>query len=377
MQVLIKNMRKDRLYLLTFLSLSIIFLVISSVAIRYFVNAAADEVLETQLEFSKREARQIALLIGNQLEDGVSMEKAKSSTQQSIENSNLDAGFVSVFDWSGKIICHPDIKQLGQNISSRKSFVTSVSDDLTSEDFYNLLKKNEEINDTLALSDTKSKSEVVYLYPVKNSDWIVGAHANTQIVSQQINTLRKNFQNILLVMGILFILSSVLIVRLIGSRYEKNLEIKNEKLSDEIINLSKLNRAVDTYQQKVIDKPLNNISDEESMAKKRILTYIRHELLSVSTDDIAYIYTESTITYVVCFDGKRSTSNSSLDELFANLDNTYFFRANRQFIIAISAIDKIVRYGNNQLKILINPNSEVDIIISKNKASEFKKWLNL
>ncbi|GAA4966600.1 LytTR family DNA-binding domain-containing protein [Algibacter aquimarinus] len=370
-------MRKDRLYLLTFLSLSIIFLVISSVAIRYFVNAAADEVLETQLEFSKREARQIALLIGNQLEDGVSMEKAKSSTQQSIENSNLDAGFVSVFDWSGKIICHPDIKQLGQNISSRKSFVTSVSDDLTSEDFYNLLKKNEEINDTLALSDTKSKSEVVYLYPVKNSDWIVGAHANTQIVSQQINTLRKNFQNILLVMGILFILSSVLIVRLIGSRYEKNLEIKNEKLSDEIINLSKLNRAVDTYQQKVIDKPLNNISDEESMAKKRILTYIRHELLSVSTDDIAYIYTESTITYVVCFDGKRSTSNSSLDELFANLDNTYFFRANRQFIIAISAIDKIVRYGNNQLKILINPNSEVDIIISKNKASEFKKWLNL
>ena len=114
------------------------------------------------------------------------------------------------------------------------------------------------------------------------------------------------------------------------------------------------------------------------LQKRESLTYSRHELLPVSTQDIAYIYTENTITYVVCFDGKKSTSNASLDELFANLDNTYFFRANRQFIIAIAAIDKIVRYGNNQLKILIEPsNAEVDIIISKNRAAEFKKWLNL
>lgn len=367
-------MRKDKLYLLTFLSLSIIFLIISSVAIRYFVNAAADKVLDTQLEFSKREARQVAILIGNQLENGISKETTINNTQQSIENSNLEAGFVSIFDWSGIIICHPDIKQLGQKISPEESLVSSVSDDLTSEDLYNLLKKNEDSEDAISLND--SKSEVICLYPVKNSDWIVGAHANTQKVSQQIKTLRSNFQNILLVMGFLFILFSVLIVRLIGSNYEKRLEMKNEKLSDEIINLSKLNRAVNTYQKKVIDKPLMD-DDSDNLTKKRILTYVRNELLTIPTQDIAFIYTENGNTYVVCFDGKRSVSNSSLDELFTNLDNTYFFRANRQFIITISAIDKIVRYGNNQLKILINPNSEVDIIISKNKAAEFKKWLNL
>lgn len=371
-------MRKDKLYLLTFLSLSIIFLIISGVAIRYFVNAAAEKVLETQLEFSKREAKQVALLVGSQLEHGIPKEKTIANTQNSIESSNTNAGFVSVFDWSGKVVCHPDIKQLGQNISSKKSFVSSVSDDLTSKDFYNLLQDNSELKDSINLSNSTLKSEVIYIYPVKNSDWIVAAHANTLKVSNQINSLRSHFQNILLIMGFLFILFSVLIVRLIGSKYEKKLEIKNEKLSDEIISLSKLNRAVDSYQQKVIDSPSEEIADDsENIAKRRILTYIRHELLPVSTDDIAYIYTETTITYVVCFDGKRSTSSSSLDELFANLDNAYFFRANRQFIIAISAIDKIVRYGNNQLKILINPNSDVDIIISKNKASEFKKWLNL
>jgi len=369
-------MRKDRLYLLTLLSLSIIFLIISSVAIQYFVSAAADRVLETQLESSKREAKQVALLIGSQLENGISKETTIANTQQSIENSNLDAGFVSVFDWSGKIVCHPDVKQIDQSISTQESFVSSVSDDITSGDLYKFLQKNEGVSGELKFSDDPTTSEVVYLYPVKNSDWIVGAHANTHKISQQINTLRNNFQNILLVMGLLFILSSVVIVRIIGSRYEKKLEMKNEKLSDEIISISKLNSAVGTYQQKVIDTQVNE-DDAENATKKRILTYLRHELLSIPTNDIAYIYTESTITYVVCNDGKRSTTNVSLDELSANLDNAYFFRANRQFIIAISSIDKIVRYGNNQLKILINPDSEVDIIISKNKAAEFKKWLNL
>ncbi|WP_188373336.1 LytR/AlgR family response regulator transcription factor [Winogradskyella haliclonae] len=368
-------MRKDKLYLLTFLSLSLVFLIISSVAIRYFVNEAAEKVLETQLEFSQREAKQVAMLIGNQLENGMSKEVSIKSIQQSIENSNLDAGFVSVFNWSGDIVCHPDVKQLGQSISNKESFISSVSDKVTSQDLYKLLQKREDIDDTPSLKNNQD-SEVIFIYPVANSDWIVGAHANTFKVSQQIKKIRSNFQIILLVMGFLFILSSVLIVRLIGSKYEKKLEIKNEKLSDEIINLSKLNSALDTYQQQVSDRSLLN-EDVDSSTKKRILTYVRNELVSVSTEDIAYIYTDMGITYVLCSDGKRSTSNSSLDELYTNLDNTYFFRANRQFIIAISSIDKIVKYGNNQLKILINPSSEVDIIISKNKAAEFKKWLNL
>ena len=259
-------MRKDLLYLLTFLSVSIIFLIISSVAIRYFVNVAADSVLETQLEFSKREARQVALLVGTQLEHGISKEVAITNIQQSIENSNLDAGFVSVFDWSGKIICHPDVTQLGQKISQKESFVSSVSDDLTSKDLYSLLQDTKLANDV----SNNTSSEIIYLHPVKNSDWIVGAHTNTQKVSQQIDTLKSNFQNILLIMGFLFILSSVLIVRLIGSTYEKKLEVKNQKLSDEIISLAKLNSAVDTYQQKVTERPIEEEEDAENITKKRI-----------------------------------------------------------------------------------------------------------
>lgn len=75
-------------------------------------------------------------------------------------------------------------------------------------------------------------------------------------------------------------------------------------------------------------------------------------------------------------DGKLTTSNNSLDELYNDLDDSLFFRANRQFILSINSIDKILRYGNNQLKIVVVPKSDINIIVSKNKASEFKKWLN-
>ncbi|GMN09038.1 hypothetical protein MTsPCn9_05060 [Croceitalea sp. MTPC9] len=368
-------MRKDRLYLMTFLAITLIFLVISSIAARYFVKFSVDKVLETQLEFSKREAREVASLLGTQLKNGIAKDTVIASLQKSIESTDRTTGFVSMFNWSGKIVCHPDIKIVGESISPEQSFVSSVSDDLTSNDFYSLLQNKEEVGGIRDFEDASQESEVVYLYPVEYSDWIIAAHANTREVMAQISDLKNKFYTILVIMGLLIIISSVVTVRLIGSTYEKRLEAKNLKLSNEVVNLAKLNSAVNAYQQKV-EHSVGDKKDDNA-SKKRILTYRRNELKPVPTEEIAYIYMENTITYVVCIDEKRSTSNSSLDELFSNLDSAYFFRANRQFIIAISAIEKIVKYGNNQLKILVNPNSEVDIIISKNKAAEFKQWLNL
>mgnify|MGYP001794075637 FL=1 len=369
------------MYLLSFLTVALIFLIVSSVAIEYFVKHSADRLLHTQLESSKREAKEFATFIGEQVNNGGEKNVAITALQKSISNANLDMGFISMFDWSGRIICHPDIKTVGQLITPQESFVSSVSDNLTPEDFYTLIKQKKEGGGIRDFEDGTQDSEVVYLYPVNGTDWMIAAHANIAKVSNEIDSLRNRFYIILGIMGLVMILTSVIAVRLIGSSYEKKLEAKNQKLSDEVINLAKLNKAVGEYQQRVSQETETlqeeNDDDEGGNKRRRILTYIRNELKPVSTEEIAYIFTETTITYVVCFDGKRSTSNLSLDELMSNLDENFFFRANRQFIIAISAIEKIVKYGNNQLKIVVNPDSAVDIIISKNKAAEFKQWLNL
>ncbi|UII77316.1 LytTR family transcriptional regulator [Flagellimonas sp. HMM57] len=376
-------MRKDRLYFFTFLAITVIFVLIAGISTRSFIKVSANNLLNTQLESSKREAREIASLIGFQLASGIPKDSVIANVQRSIENTNLENGFICMFDWSGKEICHPDITKVGQQINPNQSSVTSVDGEMTSEDFYELLTNKKSFGGVRDFKEEDRDSEIIYLYPVKNSDWIIAAHANVKKISTQIDDIRNKFYVIFIIMGAALILCSVIMVRIIGSAYEKKLEAKNQKLEDqnqrlgdEVVNLAKLNKDLDSYQQRVVDDKLNVQQTESEKNKKRILTYVRNELRPISTEDIAYIYTESTITYVVCFDGSRSTTNVSLDELFSNMDESHFYRANRQFIVAISAINKIIKYGNNQLKILVDPNSEVDIIISKNKAAEFKQWLN-
>ena len=119
-----------------------------------------------------------------------------------------------------------------------------------------------------------------------------------------------------------------------------------------------------------------NIEGDDGRIKNRLLGHSKDKLISVRVDEIAFINTENSLTTITCLDGQKHSSTSSLDELINNLDPSYFFRANRQFIISVKGIYEIFRYGNNQLKIKLNPASSKTIVISKNKVAEFKKWLN-
>jgi len=355
--------------LFTFLAIMLIYVLIAAISIRFLVKESVTELLGSQLQSSKREAMEVAKLVGFQLENEISREKIIAVAQQSITDTEDENGFLGILDWSGKQICHPDITQVGQIVDTEHALVTSVGDESTTADLYELVDQKRTGSDVGA-------SEIVYLYPVANSDLIVAAYANTDKLQAQVKDLGNRFYMIFSIMGFTIVLGSVILVRLIGSSYEKRLEAKNQKLEDEVFNLSKLNKDLENYQQRVVETKPTLSDDESEKRKKRILTYVRNELRPVAIDDIAYIFMESTVTYVVCTDGSQSTSNLSLDELFSHLDVTHFYRANRQFIIAISAIRKIIKYGNNQLKLIVEPGAAFNIIISKNRASEFKQWLN-
>lgn len=363
-------MKKDRLYFFTFLSISIIFLLIASLSLKYFIKTSANQLIEVQLESSKREANEIASLIHFQHLNGTEKSKIIQNLQETIANTNNQTWFICLFDWSGKEVCHPDITKIGQKVNSNQQLLNSLNENNNSDALYELLVNQEHhVN--------SDESEIVYIVPVKNSDLIVAAHVNLGKMSLQAQTLKSSFYNIFILMGIVIILASFFAVRMIGSHYEKQLELKNINLESELVNLSKLNTDLVSYKEKFVEERKESVSETANDAnKKRILTYVRNELVSIPTEDIAYVFTENTITYVVDVTGKRSTSNMSLDDLCANLNTSLFFRANRQFIISITAIEKIIKYGNSQLKILMQSDSSVEIIISKNKAAEFKQWLH-
>ncbi len=358
-------MRKDKLYFLTFLSVALIYLVVAVVAIAYLLKGTTIELIGSQLEFGKKEAKTFAALVGYNLQNDTQKDTVVVQVQEGLRDTHQNNVFLSIIDWSGKIICHPEIKKVGQSIGSEKSFVSSVAENLSANEFYLLLNEKSE-GDMV-----ENASEVIFMFPIQHSDLIVASHINLKNLTSQIKRLKYRFYTILTFLGLIIIPTFVITTRYIGSIYEKRLEFQKQKLEDEVLNLSKLNRAVGDYQQKVIEKP------KSAITKKRVLTQLKNELLSIPIEEIAQIYTENTITHVICFDGRRSTTNTSLDELFSQLDKNSFFRANRQFIISVSSIDRIVKYGNHQLKILVIPKTSTDILISKNKAAEFRNWLDL
>jgi hypothetical protein len=362
-------MRKDRLYLFTFFAITAIVFLISIIAVQFFVKASNNQVFELQIENSQREAKEISQLIESQLSSDTPKQVIIENLQLAIQSTHTETSFISMIDWSGKQITHPDKTKVGTKLHSDETSVFSMNDDVTPENLSTILGK----------SDEETASEIIFLVPIPNSDWIIAAHANIGKTTRQVNSLKQRFYFIFGVMGVIVILSSFFAVRILGSTYEKSLEITNKNLEQELVSTSKFTSDLVAYQQRVITRgeDVFNENYTADSSKKRILTYHRDELLTIPIETIAYIYVDHTITYVVSFDGKKSTTNSSLDELYTNLDNINFYRANRQVIIAVPAIEKIIKYGNSQLKILVQPNADIEIIISKNKAAEFKQWLNL
>ena len=53
-----------------------------------------------------------------------------------------------------------------------------------------------------------------------------------------------------------------------------------------------------------------------------------------------------------------------------------FYRANRQFIININAINEIHPYFKGRIKLNLSPQQESELIISSEKSRSFKDWLN-
>ena len=373
-------MNKYKLYLLSLLGLSIVFFITIRICAQYIIKPSMIEIIESQLSSSKREANEFATMIQISMENGNELQDVVDGMNRAISNTHLENAFLCVFDWSGKLVMYPDATKVNSPSEIEQIIAPAVGDIVTAEEFYDFLTTS-----TMGDENANTSSKIVY---IAASDFLVAAHLNVEYFLNSKERLQNRYYTILLIVTLIMVLFSLGIIRLISNFYDGKLEQKNLKLEDGVLNLSKLNASLESYQENLSEIRQMAVQDTESKeviinestvkepSKQRLLTYVRNEMLSIATEEIAYIYVDNTITYVIRKDGKRSTSSESLDQIFSTLNESSFFRANRQIIVAISAIDKIIKFGNSKLKIQVKPESEIDIIIGKNKAAAFKQWLD-
>lgn len=373
-------MKKKHVYIWTLLGLLITVIAIIGVAESYLFSSTRQHLLMAQLETSKREAREVGRLLEEQLADGNDPATVTENLQRSIENTDSQSGFICMYDTTGKELCHPDRSRIGQMVTEGNSQINGLSEN-TSQSLFKALMQGEPSGGLRTFGE-KRESEIIYVYPVQKTGWMVAAHANLVAINSQLDDLRNKFLLTHIIAGILIITFSFFLVRFIGGRYETGIETEKYQLQEDLKKLSLLNADLVSYREKIERTNLpseNGTADniENTVNRKRILTYWRDELISLPVDNIAFFYTQESATHIHCRDGKVYTHNDSLDDLMKQLDTALFFRANRQFIVSIHAIDKIFRYGKNQLKITITPDAPEVILISKNNAATFKEWLNI
>jgi two-component system response regulator LytT len=121
---------------------------------------------------------------------------------------------------------------------------------------------------------------------------------------------------------------------------------------------------------------LNFIKSNKTSYKSRFMVRLGQRIVAVPSEKIAYFYSESKLTYIVTLDGKKFPLDQPLDELMDLLDPKRFFRANRQFIVAFDSIAEIHPYFKGRIKILLQPKSDEEIVISSDRTPEFKKWID-
>lgn len=109
--------------------------------------------------------------------------------------------------------------------------------------------------------------------------------------------------------------------------------------------------------------------------KTRFLVQQHDQLLPISQNEIAYFFAANELVCLVRNDNRQFLVDYTLEALEKLLDPSYFFRLNRQYIVALPAVRKIHTYFNGKLKIELNPEVLQEILISREKAPVFRKWI--
>ena len=364
-------MKRVKLYIYTFAVIAIVTLVVAFGALKFYYTNASETLLMQKTESGQREVRELGILLEQQLQAGIPSFKVIENLQQSIQNTDVQSEFVCMYNIEGIELCHPDPSFIGTKIDVGNSNFTGSEKKLS---FHKLLKNGKLSSGIRTFpKNTNRSSEIVSVYPVRGTDWMLASHSNVKVIQMQLDNLYQKFWigTLLLVTFITGICFSL--IRLIYRKHEQEMDLKILGLNEEVNVLSMLNRQLENKQQQATE---NSSFQKDENARKRLITYLKDEIITIETEDIAYIILIENTVSVYTFQNKTYNLNTSLDDLLNELDNEIFYRANRQFIVNINAIQNIWIYGRNQLRIETKPKCQEPIIISKNKVSDFKKWLD-
>ena len=114
---------------------------------------------------------------------------------------------------------------------------------------------------------------------------------------------------------------------------------------------------------------------EKKKVKDRFLVRLGNHIHSIKAEEISLFYAEGRTVYLITNKKKKYILDFKLEDLTNLLNTTEFFRVNRSFIVSLNSITDVIVYSNSRLKIISKVTTDKEIIVSREKVSAFKSWL--
>ena len=110
--------------------------------------------------------------------------------------------------------------------------------------------------------------------------------------------------------------------------------------------------------------------------KSRFMVKVGDHIRSLTTDQIVFFFADGRDVYLVTQQMRKYIIDFTLESLKDALEPKIFFRVNRTYILNIYFIQDVVMYSNSRLKVATQPPWDKEIIVSREKVSEFKDWFD-
>jgi DNA-binding LytR/AlgR family response regulator len=110
-------------------------------------------------------------------------------------------------------------------------------------------------------------------------------------------------------------------------------------------------------------------------AKDRLVVKKGTSYYVMKTDEVAFIYTESRVVFLIDKTGERYIIEKNLSELELELPGRQFFRVNRKFIVSIDAIKSFKPSFKGKIALELMHLSKAEVSISQENAAQFRKWI--
>jgi two-component system, LytTR family, response regulator LytT len=151
--------------------------------------------------------------------------------------------------------------------------------------------------------------------------------------------------------------------------------VKSEDLQAAIQKLKTFGHHLPFAQPAAVEHLLRQLRRPEAAYRERFLVKSGQRYFSIEVDDIAYFFYHNRVTFLKTWKRESYYIDYILDELEEILSPQDFFRANRQYLLHVKSVKDIQPFFNNKLKLTLQPTPEEDVLVSRERAADFKNWM--